>query len=199
MISVAILWNPSILNSRVVPVVIIAKNPINFQKHFINIRTNKNNIKRIKYSYNNQINFNYLHYIQFHRQTLLACLTNAYTCIYTKSLQFGAILRHTRATRTFMDPCGPQHVYAPCRHFSLLFSMFLFSYFLQKDIIIFYTIHNHMTDFPHHHSIIYDFTPPYSPVICKDIFPLIYMYKSSRYYAVFHIDLGPMFPQSTIL
>ena len=49
-------------------------------------------------------------------------------------------------------------------------------------------------------------SPPYillfvshSPVICKDDFPLVYMYKSSRYYAVFHIDLGPMFPQSTSL
>ena len=49
-------------------------------------------------------------------------------------------------------------------------------------------------------------SPPYillftqhSPVICKDFFPLVYMYKSSRYYAVFHIDLGPMFPQLTTL
>ena len=49
-------------------------------------------------------------------------------------------------------------------------------------------------------------SPPYillfsqhSPVICKDYFSLIYMYKSSRYYAVFHINLGPMFPQSTTL
>ena len=39
----------------------------------------------------------------------------------------------------------------------------------------------------------------YSPVISKDFFPLVYMYKLSRYYAVFHIDLGPMFPQSTSL
>ena len=37
---------------------------------------------------------------------------------------------------------------------------------------------------------------PYSPVICKDFFPLVYMYKSSRYYAVFHINLGSIFPQS---
>ena len=29
---------------------------------------------------------------------------------------------------------------------------------------------------------------PHSPVICKDNFPLVYMYKSSRYYTVFHID-----------
>ena len=39
----------------------------------------------------------------------------------------------------------------------------------------------------------------HSPVIYKDSFPLVHMYKSSRYYAVFHIDLGPIFPQSTIL
>ena len=49
-------------------------------------------------------------------------------------------------------------------------------------------------------------SPPYillfiqhSPVICKDYFPLVYMYKSSRYYAVFHIDLGSIFPQSPTL
>ena len=77
--------------------------------------------------------------------------------------------------------------------------MFFISYFFPKDIIIPYIIDNRMTDFPHHHSIIYDFTPLYSPVIYKDYFSLIYMYKLSRYYAVFHIDLGHMFPQSTSL
>ena len=40
---------------------------------------------------------------------------------------------------------------------------------------------------------------PYSPVICKDNFPLVYMYKSSRYYAILHIDLGPMLPWPTTL
>ena len=40
---------------------------------------------------------------------------------------------------------------------------------------------------------------PYSPVICKAFSPLVYMYKLSRNYAVFHINLGPMFPQSTTL
>ena len=39
----------------------------------------------------------------------------------------------------------------------------------------------------------------HSPVISKDFFPLVHMYKSSRYYAVFNIDMGPMFPQSTSL
>ena len=48
------------------------------------------------------------------------------------------------------------------------------------------------------HSYILLFSQP-SPVICKDFFPLVYMYKSSRYYAVFDINLGPMFPQSTSL
>ena len=158
-----------------------------------------NIIKRIKYSYNNEIDFNYLHYTQFHRQTSFACLTNAHTYIYTKSMQFGAIFGHTRAMQMFMDPCGPQHVYAPCGHFSLLFSIFFLSYSFPKDIIIPHIIDNHMTDFPHHHSIMYDFTPLYSPVICKDFSPSVYMYKSSRYYAVFHIDLGPMFSQSTSL
>ena len=49
-------------------------------------------------------------------------------------------------------------------------------------------------------------SPPYillfishSPVICKDNYPSVYMYKSSRYYLVFHIDWGPMFPWSTSL
>ena len=49
-------------------------------------------------------------------------------------------------------------------------------------------------------------SPPYillfvshSPVICKDDFPLVYMYKLSRYYLVFIINLGPMFPRSTTL
>ena len=49
-------------------------------------------------------------------------------------------------------------------------------------------------------------SPPYillftqhSPVICKDNFPLVYMYKLSRYYAVSHIDLGSIFPWSQTL
>ena len=40
---------------------------------------------------------------------------------------------------------------------------------------------------------------PHSPVICKDLFSLIYMYKSSRYYVVFNINLGSIFPRSTSL
>ena len=83
-------------------------------------------------------------------------------CIYTdkmKSSRFGAVFRHTRATQTFMDPCGSWHVYAPCGHLSLLLSIF-FPYFFLKDFIIPHIIDNRMIDFPHHHSIIYDFTSP---------------------------------------
>ena len=39
----------------------------------------------------------------------------------------------------------------------------------------------------------------HSPVIYKDFSPLVHMYKLSRYYAVFNINLGPMFPWSTTL
>ena len=77
--------------------------------------------------------------------------------------------------------------------------MFFPLLFFPKDFIIPYIIASRTTDFPYHHSIMYDFTPLYSPVICKNFFPFVYMYKSSRYYAVFHIDLGPMFPRSTTL
>ena len=50
-------------------------------------------------------------------------------------------------------------------HYSLYFSSLIFP---SKDIIIPYIINNRMTDFPHHHSIIYVFTPLYSP-ICHTI------------------------------
>ena len=81
-----------------------------------------------------------------------------------KSSRFGAIFRHTRVTRMFMDPCGPQHVYAPCGHFSLLFFIFSSLIISQKDFIIPHIIDDRMTDFPHHYSIMYDFTLLYSPV-----------------------------------
>ena len=48
-------------------------------------------------------------------------------------------------------------------------------------------------------------SPPYillfsqhSPVICKDFFPLIYMYKLSRYYTVFHHQFGSYVPSVNI-
>ena len=79
-----------------------------------------------------------------------------------KSSRFGAIFRHTRKHLwTLVDP----DMYMRCMdifpHYSLCF--FLIS--SQKDIIIPHIIDNRMTDFPHHHSIMYDFTPLYSPVL----------------------------------
>ena len=76
----------------------------------------------------------YIHYTKFHQQTSFICIINAYTHIHTKCLQFGAIFRHTMATWMFMDPCGPWHVYAPCGHFSLLFSIFFLSHFSPKRL-----------------------------------------------------------------
>ena len=136
-------------------------NPINSQNIFKRIRTNKNIIKKgIKYSYNIEINSNCLHYTLFHRQTSFTCLTNAYTYTQMKSLWFRAVFRHTRATRTFMDPCGLRHVYAPCGHFSLIIPYLFFPYFFPKDFIIPYIIDNRMIDSLHYHSNLYYFTTP---------------------------------------
>ena len=102
--------------------------------------------------------------------------------------------------QTFMDPCGPQHVYAPCGHSFSLFSMFFLSVSSQKTLssptsstIVWQTFPittaSCMTSPPY----ILLFTS-YSPVICKDNFPLVYMYKSSRYYLVFNDWFGFYFP-----
>ena len=133
-------------------------------------------------------------------------ITNAYTCTYMKSSWFRAIFWHTRVRQTFMDPYGPWHGYAPYGHIFSLFSMFFLSYFFPKRH--YHPLHHgqsydRLSPSPQHHVWLHPpyvllFTP-YSPVICKDFFPLVYMYKLSRYYIVFHIDLGPMFPQSTSL
>ena len=114
------------------------------------------------------------------------------------------LLPTVRATQTFIDPYGPQPIYAPYGHI-LLIILYIFPFLFPSKR------HYH----PPHHQQSYDrpfsittascmSSPPHillfvthSPVICKDFFSLVYMYKSSRYYAVFHIDLGPMFPQST--
>ena len=63
--------------------------------------------------------------------------------------------------------------------------------------------HDRLSPSSQHHVWLH---PPYvllfishSPVICKDSFPSVYMYKSSRYYFVFDINLGHIFPQSTTL
>ena len=90
----------------------------------------------------------------------------SHKCIHTHIYEEFMIQSHIQAYKgeMFMDPCGPQHVYVPYGHIFSLFSMFFLSYFFPKDIITPHIINNRMTDFPHHHSIMYDFTPLYSPV-----------------------------------
>ena len=142
----------------------------------------------------NSINKHLSHALQMHTHTYIQR-------VHDSELYSGIQGQH-KCLWTLVDPDMYMHHVDifPC--YSLCFSFLILS---QKDIIIPHIIDNCMTDFPHHHSIMYDFTPlyfpvtPYSPVICKDNFPLVYMYKSSRYYAVFQIDLGPMFPRSTSL
>ena len=48
--------------------------------------------------------------------------------------------------------------------FFLLFFIFFLSYFFQKYITTPHNIDNHMTDFLHHHSIMYVPIPIYSPI-----------------------------------
>ena len=58
--------------------------------------------------------------------------------------------------------------------------------------------HDRLSPSPQHHVW---FHPPYillftphSPVVCKDNFPLVYMYILSRYYSVFHYWFGSYVP-----
>ena len=141
------------------------------------------------------INKHLLHASQMH--------THAYIWRVHNSKLYSGIQGLHECLWTLVDPNMYMRRVDTFHHYSLCFSFLIF---LPKDIIIPYIIDNRMTDFPHHHSIIYDFPSPYillfipySPVICKDFFPLVYMYESSRYYVVFHIDLGPMFPRSISL
>ena len=70
---------------------------------------------------------------------------------------------------------GDANVYGPLWTLTYICTMWTFfliilylflslSYFFLKDFITPHIIDNRMTDFPHHHSIMYDFTPLYSPV-----------------------------------
>ena len=57
---------------------------------------------------------------------------------------------------TLVDP----DMYMRCVDIFPYYSLsFLFLFFPKKGFIIPHIIDNHMTDFPHHHSIMYDFTP----------------------------------------
>ena len=73
-------------------------------------------------------------------------------------------MRHTMVTQTFMDLVDLD-MYMRCVYTFPYHSLYLsLSYLSQKDFIISHVFYNCMTDFPHHHSIMYDLTPLYSPV-----------------------------------
>ena len=112
-------------------------------------------------------------------------------CIYMHTHKVFMIQSHIQAYKGNVNVYGPLWtltcICAMWTYFLIILYIFL-SYSFPKDIIIPHIIDNHMTDFPHHHSIMYDFTPyillfiSHSPVICKNNFPSVYMYKLSRYY-----------------
>ena len=140
------------------------------------------------------INKHFLHASQMHTHTYIWRVRN--------SEPYSGIQGLRKCLWTLVDPNMYMHHVDTFPHYSLCFS-FLISF--QKTLssptsstIIWQTFPittaSCMTSPPYILLFI-----PYSPVICKDFFPLVYMYKLSRYYAVFHIDLGPMFPQSTSL
>ena len=104
---------------------------------------------------------------------------------------------------TLVDP----NMYMRCMDiFSLIIPYLFFPYLFTKRLyhpLHHQQSHKRLSLLLQHHVLLHPsyillFTQ-HSPVISKDNFPLVYMYKSSRYYAVFHIDLGPMFPRSTTL
>ena len=88
-------------------------------------------------------------------------------CIHMHIYKEFTIQSHIQAYKGDMNVYGP--LWTPtciCTVWTyFLIILYLFPFLLfPKDIIIPQIIDNHMTDFPHHHSIMYDFTLLYSPV-----------------------------------
>ena len=142
----------------------------------------------------NSINKHLSHVSQMH--------THTYIQRFRDSEPYSGIQGRREHLWTLVDPDMYMHRVDIFSHYSLYFSSLILS---QKTLsspisltIAWQTFSiitaSCMTSPPY----ILLFTP-HSPIICKDIFPLVYMYKSSRYYLVFHIDLGSIFPRSTSL
>ena len=137
----------------------------------------------------NTINQHHLHAIQMH--------IHAYTRSVCNLEPYSGIQRWCECLQTLVDP----DMYM-CRmdifpHYSLYFSYLIFP---QKTLSSPISSTIAWQTFPIITASCMT-SPPYillftshSPVICKDNFSLVYMYNSSRYYLVFNIDLGPMFP-----
>ena len=97
----------------------------------------------------NTINQHHLHAIQMH--------IHAYTQSVRDSEPYSGIQGRHEHLWTFVDPNMYMRRVDIFPDYSLYF---YFLIFLPKDFITPNIIDNHMTDFPHHHSIMYVFTPP---------------------------------------
>ena len=101
----------------------------------------------------NSINKHLLHASQMH--------IHAYIRSVWDSEPYSGIQGRREHLWTLVDPDLYMRHVDIFSHYSLYFSFLIFH---PKGIIIPHIINNYMTDFPHHHSIMYDFTPLYSPV-----------------------------------
>ena len=148
------------------------------------------------------INFITLNYTDIHLSHAYQMHIYAYIQRVCDAVLYSGIQGQRNHLWTLMDPNLYMHHVDILSHYSSYFSSLIFS---QKTLssptlstIVWHTFPiitaSYMSSSPYILLFIIQ-----SPVICKDFSPLVYMYKSSRYYAVFHINLGPMFPQSTPL
>ena len=117
-------------------------------------------------------------------------------CIYSHTHVEFVMWNHIQAYKCDMNVYGPLWtrtcICAIWTYFLIILNIFSFLISFQKTFPI---ITESCMSSP---SYILLFVT-HSPVICKDFFSLVHMYKLSRYYPVFNINLGPIFPQSTIL
>ena len=177
-------------------------NPTNFHKYFINSRTNKNIIKKNKISMQQ---WNRLQSSSLHSIPSTNIFRIPHKCIHMHIHEEFTIRSHIQAYKGDMNIYGP--LWTPtciCAMWTYSLCFFL-SYSSQKTLSSPTSSPIAWQTFPITTASCMT-SPPYillftqhSPVICKDFFPFVYMYKSSRYYAVVQINLGPMFPRSTSL
>ena len=143
---------------------LLLSNPINSHKHFINSRTNKNIIKRINIHTTMKLTsiiFITLSSINKHLSHASQMHIHTYTSSVYDSEPYSGIQGQCKCLWTLVDPELYMHHVDISPHYSIYFSFLIF---LLKDFITPHTIDNCMTDFPHHHSIMYVYTPLYSPV-----------------------------------
>ena len=103
------------------------------------------------------ISFISLNTIDQHHSHAIQMHIHAYTQCVCDSEPYSGIQGRCECLWTLVDLDMYMRHMDIFSHYSLCFSFLISS---QKDIIIPYITDNHMTDFPHHHSIMYDFTPP---------------------------------------